>query len=179
MIVRTNLTNSTSEIVTISKVDVLRGRSLVNIDGLADLLLENVDYRMDDDPCNSMYEDSFCPESTIVDSIIEELENNFYRLTGIRIKEVGRWSHIHEPNMSTNTHSHHPTDISAVYYVSIPKGSGKILFYTSYNSFNKRKVTFQPEEKMFLMFPGSLEHSVTRNLSDAKRISLSFNFLYV
>tara|TARA_B100000131_G_scaffold222555_1_gene214107 strand:+ start:270 stop:809 length:540 start_codon:yes stop_codon:yes gene_type:complete len=179
MIVKTNLTNSTSEIVTISKVDVLRGRSLVNIDGLSDLLLEHVDHRLDDDPCNSMYEDSFCPESPIVDSIIEELEGSFYRLTGMAIKEVGRWSHIHEPNMSTNRHSHHPVDISAVYYVTVPKGSGKIVFYTSYNNFNSRKVNFQPEEKMFLMFPGTLDHSVSRNLSDTKRISLSFNFLFV
>ena len=82
MIVKTNLTNSTSEIVTISKVDVLRGRSLVNIDGLSDLLLEHVDHRLDDDPCNSMYEDSFCPDSPIVDSIIEELKESFNRFTG-------------------------------------------------------------------------------------------------
>ena len=35
------------------------------------------------------------------------------------------------------------------------------------------------EEKMFLIFPGVLEHSVSRNLSNEKRISLSFNFSWM
>jgi len=29
---------------------------------------------------------------------------------------------------------------------------------------------------MYLMFPGFLDHSVTRNFSDQKRVSISFNF---
>ena len=164
------------EIHTISQVDVLKGRSLGNTDGLADLLLDHFDHRLNDDPTTSLYEDSFCPDSPIVDSIIEELKDSFNHFTGGSIQLLGKWSQIHEPNMSTNTHAHYPADVASVYYVSVPKGSGQLCFYPSYNKFNPHTVKFQPEEKMYLIFPGVLEQSVSRNLSNEKRISLSFNF---
>ena len=164
------------EIHTISQVDVLKGRSLINTDGLADILLQHSEHRLHDDPADSLYEDTFCPESSIIDSIVEELKDNFKHATGASIKMIGKWSQIHEPNMSTNTHAHYPADVASVYYVSVPKGSGQICFYPTYNQFNPQTVKFQPEQNMFLMFPAVLEHSVTRNLSNDRRISLSFNF---
>ena len=164
------------EVHTISQVDVLKGKSLIDTDGLADLLVEHFGHRLHNDPTTSLYEDSFCPDSPIVDSIIEELKDSFNHFTGGSIQLLGKWSQIHEPNMSTNTHAHYPADVASVYYVSVPKGSGQLCFYPSYNKFNPHTVKFQPEEKMFLIFPGVLEHSVSRNLSNEKRISLSFNF---
>ena len=34
----------------------------------------------------------------------------------------------------------------------------------------------EPEEGIYYIFPGYLDHAVTRNMSDEKRISLSLNF---
>ena len=61
---------------TIFKLDVLKGKSSIDIDGLADLLLEHFDHRLNDDPTTPLYEDSFCPDSPIIDSIVEELEDS-------------------------------------------------------------------------------------------------------
>ena len=35
---------------------------------------------------------------------------------------------------------------------------------------------FKPEEGTYYIFPGYLNHAVTRNMSEEKRISLSYNF---
>tara|TARA_B100000927_G_scaffold289747_1_gene286964 strand:+ start:5028 stop:5546 length:519 start_codon:yes stop_codon:yes gene_type:complete len=164
------------EVHTISRIDVLKGRSSINTDGLADLLLEHFDHRLGDDPATSLYEDSFCPDSPLIDSIVEELKESFYRFTGIKINLLGKWSQIHKPNMSTNSHAHYPADVASVYYVSVPDGAGHICFYPDHNKYHPNMVKFQPEKNTFLMFPATLEHSVTRNLSTDDRISLSFNF---
>ena len=37
------------------------------------------------------------------------------------------WGHIHEQNMSTNSHDHLDADVSSVLYVSVPEGSGNIV----------------------------------------------------
>ena len=78
--------------------------------------------------------------------------------------------------MSTNIHDHYPCDVSTAFYVSVPEGSGKICFYPSHNKYLPTRTLFEPEEGMFLIFPGLLEHAVTRNHSDKPRISLAFNF---
>ena len=161
---------------TIFKVDILKGKSSINTDGLANLLLEYFDHRLNDDPTTHLYEDSFCPDSPIVDSIVDELKDKFYQHTGGFIELQKKWSQIHKPQMSTNRHHHYPADVAAVYYVSIPKGSGQLCFYHEYNKFNPYVIKYKPEEKTFLFFPGVLEHSVSRNLSNTDRISLSFNF---
>ena len=161
---------------TIFQVDVLKGKSSINIDGLADLLLEHFDHRLNEDPTTPLYEDSFCPDSPIIDSIVEELKDSFNQLTGGSIKLEEKWAQIHKPQMSTNRHHHYPADVAAVYYVSVPKGSGQLCFYHEYNKFNPHMIKYKPEEKTFLLFPGLLEHSVSRNLSNTDRISLSFNF---
>ena len=119
---------------TIFKIDVLKGKSSIDIDGLADLLLEHFDHRLNDDPTTPLYEDSFCPDSPIIDSIVEELKDSFNQLTGGSIKLEEKWAQIHKPQMSTNRHHHYPADVAAVYYVSVPKGSGQLCFYHEYNN---------------------------------------------
>ena len=82
--------------------------------------------------------------------------------------------------MSTNMHDHYPDDISSVFYVSSPKGSGNIVFYPNWFTHQRYSrgdtSSFAPEVGKFLIFPGSLDHAVTRNHSDEPRISLVFNF---
>ena len=86
------------------------------------------------------------------------------------------WVHVHEKNMSTDKHNHYPLDISAVFYVSVPDGSGDIVFHPSHNKYHPQRNSYPPEEGVFYIFPGILDHSVTRNNSNERRISLSCNF---
>jgi hypothetical protein len=163
------------EIHTISRIDVLRGTSNVDLTGLADLLLEHQNNRLDPEPSHTHYEDSECPDHPIVDSIVHELMTAFKAATKMDLMLHSKWAHIHQKNMSTNMHDHYPCDVSSAFYVSVPEGSGNICFHPSHNKYHPTREVFQPQEGMFLMFPGTLEHSVTRNHSEEPRISLAFN----
>ena len=167
------------EIVTISQIDVMRGTSDVDLTGLSELLLEHKENRLNSEPSHTHYEDSFCPDHPTVDKISSELRSIVKEATKLNLVLHSKWAHIHEKNMSTNIHDHYPCDISTVFYVSVPEGSGNICFHPSYNKYSLAREMFQPHEGMFLIFPGTLQHSVTRNHSEQPRISLSFNFSIV
>ena len=49
-------------------------------------------------------------------------------------------------------------------------------FKSDLNRYQPKHVSFKPKPGMFIIFPGFLDHGVSRNLSSDKRISLSFNF---
>ena len=165
-----------NETYTISRIDVIKGTSDVDLTGLSDLLLEHEGNRLDSDPSNTHYEDSHCPDHPIVDRIVDDMIDAFKVETGLDLELHSKWAHIHQKNMSTNIHDHYPSDVSSVFYVSVPEGSGNICFHPSHNKYHPRREVFESREGMFLMFPGTLEHSVTRNHSERPRISLSFNF---
>ena len=80
--------------------------------------------------------------------------------------------------MSTTLHNHNNAYVSAVVYVQIPEGSGSIVFRPRVNQYDNSAYAsrFKPEKGDYYMFPGYLDHFVTRNLSDKFRISLSINF---
>jgi len=164
------------EIHPLNSIDILKGKSLLDIDGLSDDILKLKSYRLDNNPVNSHYEDTRCPETPVVQEIIKELAEAFKGATGFDLILLDCWSHIHEKNMSTGQHDHYPSDVSAVYYVKVPKGSGSLVFHPQSNKYHPGRIPFAPEEKTFVLFPGYLDHSVTRNQSDETRISLSFNF---
>ena len=167
------------EIHTISKIDVCKGQSNINSDGLAmlaDLILTKKDKRLDNDEWSTHYEDTEAPDCKMLDDIVIEMAKAFHAATGYQLVLDSKWSHIHEKNMSTTIHNHYPVEISAVFYVSVPEGSGKLLLHPHHNKYHLATVPFEPKEGMFLIFPGALEHSVTRNHSDKPRISLAFNF---
>ena len=74
--------------------------------------------------------------------------------------------------------AHGDADVSAVLYVSAPEESGHIVFRPILQNIKRDDLScsYKPKVGMYLMFPGFLDHSVTRNFSDQKRISISFNF---
>ena len=164
------------EIHTISKVDVCKGQSSINLDGLADLILGLEKDRLDNDEWSTHYEDSKAPDSPIIDAIVDEMITAFHAATGLQLRLNDKWAHIHQKNMSTNIHNHYPVDISSVFYVSVPENAGALLLHPHHNKYHLATVPFKPQEGMFIIFPGALEHSVTRNHSDKPRISLAFNF---
>jgi len=164
------------ETYTISKIDVLEGKSEINLDGLSKLILELESEKSFDLAGDT----SKCPESPIINQIINEMTDSFYKTTGLTIELCKKWCHVHHKNMSTNMHDHYPDDISSVFYVSTPKGSGNIVFYPNWFTHQRYSrgdtSSFTPEVGKFLIFPGTLDHAVMRNHSDEPRISLVFNF---
>jgi uncharacterized protein (TIGR02466 family) len=163
---------------TLVKLEIIEGKSNVNLDELSKLLLDNYDTRMTFDQTHTMYEDSYCPPSPLVDQVAKEMEHSFKEHTGLDIHMSECWGHIHEKNMSTNSHTHMGCKASSVLYVSVPEGSGSIIFNprVDYSQPHLLSKMFPPKEGTFYIFPSFLEHHVTRNKSNKTRISLSFNF---
>ena len=165
------------DLINITRIDLLKGRSNADLNQLSKLLLDNCSNKMGDSHGSSRYEDSYCPPCPLVDSIIEEMRMDFYAATKENIVVTNYWSHIHQKDMSTITHNHIPSYVSSVLYVKIPENAGHIVFSSKSNPYDTPHSTkFKPEEGVYYIFPSFLDHFVTRNMSDDIRISLSFNF---
>ncbi|MDB4860173.1 2OG-Fe(II) oxygenase family protein [Alphaproteobacteria bacterium] len=98
------------------------------------------------------------------------------------------WAIINEKGAWNQKHHHSNSDLSAAYYVSAHENCGDIIFYDprpapvykspiakSPNNLNATINSIKPEAGMLVLFPSYLEHSVNPNLSDKKRIVISFN----
>ena len=84
----------------------------------------------------------------------------------------GFWINAMRPGQRTSRHNHDENDelLSAVYYVTAPKGSGDILFHDQ-----PFQIRVTPRPGLLLLFPPSLLHSVEANRSDQLRLSVAFN----
>ena len=98
------------------------------------------------------------------------------------------WAIINTGGAANHRHQHSNCTISGAYYVRAPKNSGDIIFYDprparvykhpiakNPNILNATINSISPEPGMLILFPSYLEHSVNPNLSDNKRIVISFN----
>lgn len=104
------------------------------------------------------------------------------------VKINNMWAIINEQNALNQKHFHSNSDISAAYYVLAPENCGDIVFYDprhsrlykhpaakSPNQLNATVNSIKPEAGLLVLFPSYLEHSVNPNLSNHKRIVISFN----
>lgn len=98
------------------------------------------------------------------------------------------WAIINEKGAWNQKHHHSNSDLSAAYYVSAHENCGDIVFYDprpapvyknpiskSPNNLNATVNSLKPEAGMLVLFPSYLEHSVNPNLSNKKRVVISFN----
>ena len=166
------------EFETIIQVDVVKGKIFADIDSILEIILDNSNRKLSNALLSSRNEDTLCPENEFVDEVIAEMKADFKSATGQDIECIGYWGHIHEHNMSTNTHNHGNAYVSAVLYLSVPEGSGSLVFVPRLNQYDNSmyKSSISPEKGSYYMFPGYLDHYVTRNASQEKRVSISFNF---
>lgn len=85
-------------------------------------------------------------------------------------------------------HNHSPANISGVYYLKVPKDSGRLVFQTgdsskfndnNFDYFNNNNFAcryfFDVQEYELYLFSGSTFHYVEPNRSNEERISVSFN----
>jgi uncharacterized protein (TIGR02466 family) len=104
------------------------------------------------------------------------------------VKISSMWAIINEKGAWNQKHQHSNSDISAAYYVTAHEGCGDIVFYDprparvykqpiskSPNKLNSTVNSIKPEAGMLVLFPSYLDHSVNPNISDKKRIVISFN----
>ena len=172
------MTDRNVDLINIARIDLLKGRVDADLDSLSKILLNNYHNKFECEIESTFSEDSICPPNEILDGIIEQMQIDFQAATGEKITPLNYWGHIHEKNMSTNMHNHYDSYVSAVVYLEVPEGSGSIVFLPKLNQYNNSayKSKFTPERGVYYIFPGYLDHFVTRNMSDQFRISLSMNF---
>ena len=104
------------------------------------------------------------------------------------VKISNMWAIINQKGAWNQKHQHSNSDISAAYYVTAHEGCGDIVFYDprparvykqpiakSPNKLNGTVNSIKPEAGMLVLFPSYLDHSVNPNMSDKKRIVISFN----
>ena len=126
--------------------------------------------------------------SNIGKNINTALNDMNWDLNSQFVKIKNMWSIVNEEGAWNQKHHHSNSDISAAYYVSAHENCGDIVFYDPRparvykfpisNSPNKLNATInsvKPESGLLVLFPSYLEHSVNPNLSNKKRIVISFN----
>ena len=104
------------------------------------------------------------------------------------VKISSMWAIINEKGAWNQKHQHSNSDISAAYYVTAHEGCGDIVFYDprparvykqpiakSPNKLNGTVSSIKPEAGMLVLFPSYLDHSVNPNISNKKRVVISFN----
>ncbi len=104
------------------------------------------------------------------------------------VEITGCWANISPSGSSHRSHMHANNFLSAVYYVTVPRGGHRITFHDprvqprivvpavkERNVHNANYVNFEAKEGMLLLFPAWLVHSVPVNTANERRISISFN----
>jgi len=130
-------------------------------------------------------------------AFVEVLEQNIaevvrsYKLDPAQaeVELASCWAVVNGKLASGVVHCHPNSFLSGVYYVSVPEHGGNIFFQdprpaanaiacpvTEFTPWTIRQVSYRPRAGGMLIFPGWLYHGVEPNLSDAPRVSLSFNY---
>ena len=126
---------------------------------------------------------------------IEEQANNFAKELEIcqKVKLSNLWININGYKDYNCRHNHPESIISGVFYVKVPDKSSKLKFFhpsvdlmvrdwnlnvdLKCNKYTSSIWEIFPEDGKLLLFPSWLDHEVDQNLSQEKRISISFNLI--
>ena len=102
-------------------------------------------------------------------------------LPPIAIDLCAYWINVMPPGAYHRIHTHPNTNLSGVFYLQAPEGSGDLYIPSPYNNGIETVIKtcpdyiLKPEVRQVYLFPSSLPHSVSRNESDEDRVSISFN----
>ncbi len=116
---------------------------------------------------------------------VENIEKNLFLSKKLKLKDL--WYNVNSLGSFNRPHNHSGDVISGVYYISVPKNSGSIVFINKdlnsfyslidkYNEYNSSNWSIDPEENKCVLFPSYLKHYVEPNLNKKERISISFNY---
>jgi len=119
---------------------------------------------------------------------VKEIEKNLCLSKQLRFHNC--WYNVNGLGSFNRPHVHPQAVVSGVYYISIPKNSGSIVFINNdlnylndfygsvnnYNEYNSANWMIEPEENKCILFPSYLTHYVEPNLNKKERIGISFNY---
>ena len=161
---------------------MLCGKFTTTIDVDNDQINEDVikrsNIRLDDNPNNTLSEDSYFPETEACNDLLMKVDDVIQNNINRYFKTYNQWAHILQPNESTMIHSHDnptaPPSLSWVYYSKTDDNCGNIVWQsTIHNKFFSQEVT--PKVGMLIVFPNWMPHFTKKNNSNNIRISISGN----
>ena len=126
--------------------------------------------------------------------LIDAIKDNVPRYEDPELGDlfISTWVNINGRDAYNRRHTHSDgiNLLSGVYYVTVPKNSGSIVFFDPkppifhsmadmryYGQHKLHNHKIQSKENMLLYFPCWLEHEVEPNNTDEDRISISFNLI--
>ena len=99
--------------------------------------------------------------------MVEFISKKYYNRP-LKTKISDMWGMSYKKGDHAIVHDHWPALWSGVYYTSVPKNSGELYF-------PQLKQSIMPNDNQVIIFNGATRHGVRENLSDDKRICVSFN----
>jgi len=115
----------------------------------------------------------------------------FLKLKPAELVVTGAWANVNPQGGRNSPHTHPNNFLSAVYYVSIPEGEGRIVFedprpqafvmmppVARHGPHNSNTVSFEVKPGRLVLFPAWLTHSVPVNKSTAERVSIAVNLMF-
>tara|TARA_E500000318_G_C3450017_1_gene168433 strand:- start:34 stop:603 length:570 start_codon:yes stop_codon:yes gene_type:complete len=158
----------------------------INNNNLKKICIKNYKKRMSKIETEGRNEDIIIPKTKeinlIVNQIKEIIQNKFKR----KVELFEFWTQVHKKNESTVLHNHlnidslkDSSDLACVYYVSVPKKSGKLVLEHYPHRFKAEHWVFPPEESKYIIFSSGIDHKVSKNNSIHPRISIAMNFKFI
>jgi len=125
----------------------------------------------------------------IIKKCLEYLKHSYKPLkNNLKIILNNLWINKNTKGSYNVPHQHPNSNFSGVFYVSVTKDCGELVFLRNDKStaFLENSKFFQshdfyttftikPKNNLFILFPSNLEHLVNLNYSNEPRISISFN----
>jgi uncharacterized protein (TIGR02466 family) len=124
----------------------------------------------------------------ILKKSVKILGDNFKFRQKTKFELKNLWINKNEKNNFNTNHVHPGSEFSGVYYLSVPKKNGELVFLRNDTSayFNKSydfiddqvfydRFIVYPKKRSFILFPSHLNHFVNPHYEDMSRISVSFN----
>lgn len=131
--------------------------------------------------------------SELIEQIFQKM-NHVKSILGLKnnvnISLGNYWININEKGGFNIPHVHPFSLVSAVYYVNVPKDSGRLVFENpiqqhdyvmkpdtveTFNGINSGYWNVEPEQNELIIFPSWLRHWVEPNNTYENRISIAFN----
>jgi len=137
----------------------------------------------------------FKPLSEFIwNSVLEYVKFVGYSVNNLQTIRLGVvWANINSKYSYHEQHTHPNSYLSGVYYLKVPKNSGKINFIDPRNAMRSielapdqertltdplvRNIEVDAQEGYLLLFPSWLGHEVQQNLSHDDRVSIAFNII--
>tara|TARA_R100001015_G_C4528773_1_gene95766 strand:- start:34 stop:603 length:570 start_codon:yes stop_codon:yes gene_type:complete len=158
----------------------------INNDNLKKICIKNYKKRMSKVETLSRNEDIIIPKTKEINLIVNQFKEIIK--TKFQKKVVLRdfWTQVHKQNESSVLHNHltidslrDSVDLACVYYVSVPKESGKLVLEYYPHRFLKKHWVFPPEENKYIIFSSGIDHKVSKNNSVHPRVSIAMNFKFI